>query len=93
MIKSFRCKETEKVFSRQLSRRFPPSMQSEAYRKLILLDAAEKLDDLRIPLGNRLGKLSGDRKGQYTIRINDQFRVCFKWYEGNAYEVEIVDYH
>jgi proteic killer suppression protein len=93
MIKSFRCKETEKVFSRQPSRRFPPSMQRKAYRKLILLDAAEKLDDLRIPPGNRLGKLSGDRKGQYTIRINDQFRVCFKWYEGNACEVEIVDYH
>ncbi len=68
-------------------------MQRKAYRKLILLDAAEKLDDLRIPPGNRLGKLSGDRKGQYAIRINDQFRVCFKWYEGNAYEVEIVDYH
>lgn len=93
MIKSFRCKETEKVFSRQLSRRFPPSMQSKAYRKLILLDAAEKLDDLRVPPGNRLGKLSGDREGQYSIRINDQFRVCFKWHEGNAYEVEIVDYH
>jgi len=93
MIKSFRCKETEKVFSRHLSRRFPPSMQSKAYRKLILLDAAEKLDDLRVPPGNRLGKLSGDREGQYSIRINDQFRVCFKWHEGNAYEVEIVDYH
>jgi len=93
MIKNFRCKETEKVFSRQLSRRFPPSMQNKAYRKLILLDAAEKLDDLRVPPGNRLGKLSGDREGQYSIRINDQFRVCFKWHEGNAYEVEIVDYH
>jgi len=68
-------------------------MQSKAYRKLILLDAAEKLDDLRVPPGNRLGKLSGDREGQYSIRINDQFRVCFKWHEGNAYEVEIVDYH
>ena len=68
-------------------------MQSKAYRKLILLDAAEKLDDLRVPPGNRLGKLSGDREGQYSIRINDQFRVCFQWHEGNAYEVEIVDYH
>jgi len=68
-------------------------MQSKAYRKLILLDAAEKLDDLRVPPGNRLRKLSGDREGQYSIRINDQFRVCFQWHEGNAYEVEIVDYH
>lgn len=64
-----------------------------ALRKLFLLDAAEKLEDLRIPPGNQLERLAGDRKGQYSIRINDQWRVCFRWEEGDAYEVEIVDYH
>jgi len=64
-----------------------------ALRKLLLLDAAEKLEDLRIPPGNQLERLAGDRKGQYSIRINDQWRVCFRWEEGDAYEVEIVDYH
>ena len=64
-----------------------------ALRKLLLLDAAEKLEDLRIPPGNQLEKLVGDRKGQYSIRINDQWRLCFRWEEGDAYEVEIVDYH
>ena len=93
MIKSFRDKETEKVFRRQFSRRLPPHLQRVAQRKLAILDAAERLDDLRVPPGNRLEKLSGDRAGQYSIRISDRWRVCFEWVEGDAYEVEIVDYH
>jgi len=93
MIKSFRSKETEKLFLRHRSPRFPTDLHRIALRKLLLLDAAEKLEDLRIPPGNRLEKLSGERQGQHSIRINDQWRICFRWAEGNAYEVEIVDYH
>lgn len=68
-------------------------MQRNALRKLLLLDAAERLDDLQVPPGNRLEKLAGNRKGQHSIRINDQWRICFRWHQGDAYEVEIVDYH
>ena len=93
MIKSFHDKETERLFSRYFSRRFPRSLHHVAWRKLAILDAAEQLDDLRVPPGNRLEKLSGDRQGQYSIRVNDQWRICFRWHEGNAYEVEITDYH
>jgi len=93
MIKSFRCKETERIFLRQRSARLPTDVYRIALRKLLLLDAAEKLEDLRIPPGNRLDKLTGNRQGQHSIRINDQWRICFRWSEGDAYEVEIVDYH
>jgi len=93
MIKSFRCKETEKVFLRQRSARFPADVYRTALRKLLLLDAAEKLEDLRIPPGNRLEKLIRNRQGKHSIRINDQWRICFRWSRGEAYEVEIVDYH
>ena len=93
MIKSFRSSETEKIFLRQFTPRFPSSLTRSAQRKLALLDAAERLDDLRIPPGNHLEKLSGNRRGQHSIRINDQWRVCFRWSEGDAYDVEIVDYH
>jgi len=93
MLKSFRCKETEKIFLRQRSARFPTNVYRIALRKLLLLDAAEKIEDLRIPPGNRLEKLAGSRQGQHSIRINDQCRICFRWSEGDAYEVEIVDYH
>ncbi|OGP78667.1 MAG: plasmid maintenance system killer family protein [Deltaproteobacteria bacterium RBG_19FT_COMBO_60_16] len=93
MIRSFRCKETEKLFGRQFSRKLPPDVQRVARRKLEVLDAAEKLEDLRIPPSNRLEKLLGKREGQHSIRINDQWRICFRWREGNAYDVEIVDYH
>jgi proteic killer suppression protein len=93
MIKSFRDKETERLFSRQYSRHFPANLHRVAWRKLAILDAAEQLEDLRVPPGNRLEKLSGDRQGQYSIRINDQWRICFEWREGNAYKVEIMDYH
>jgi proteic killer suppression protein len=93
MIKSFQDRETEKVFSRKFSRRFPTDLHRTAWRKLVMLDAAERLEDLQIPPGNRLEKLKGDREGQYSLRINDQWRVCFRWSQGDAYEVEILDYH
>lgn len=93
MIKTFACKETEKLFNRHFSRKLPQSIQRVARRKLEILAAAEELQDLRIPPSNRLEKLSGDRKDQYSIRINDQWRVCFEWRSGDAYEVEIIDYH
>jgi proteic killer suppression protein len=93
MIRSFSSKETEKLFNRQFSRRLPHDIQQIARRKLEMLDAAEILEDLRLPPSNRLEKLSGDRKNQYSIRINDQWRIAFNWEDGNAYSVEIVDYH
>ena len=93
MLKSFRDQETERLFLRHFSRRLSPGLHRVAWRKLAMLDAAERLEDLMIPPGNRLEKLSGDRKGQYSIRINDQWRVCFQWTKGDAYEVEITDYH
>ena len=93
MIKSFHSKETEKLFFRQRSPRVSVDIYRIALRKLLLLDAAERLEDLRIPPGNRLEKLTGDRQGQHSIRINDQWRICFRWSEGDAYEVEIPDYH
>ena len=93
MIRSFRCKETEGLFGRRFSRRLPGDVQRIAQRKLEILDAAEMLEDLRIPPANRLEKLHGNREGQYSIRINDQWRLCFVWREGNAYDVEIADYH
>ena len=93
MIKSFRDKETERVFHRGKSRKFSGILGRAALKKLLLVDAAESIQDLRAPPGNRLERLSGDRKGQYSIRINDQWRVCFQWKEGHAAEVEITDYH
>lgn len=93
VIRSFRDKQTERIFSRQFSRRLPSDLHRVAWRKLAMLDAAEHLEDLRIPPGNHLERLSGNREGQHSIRINDQWRICFQWSEGDAYEVEIVDYH
>jgi toxin HigB-1 len=93
MIKSFKDAETEKVFSRRLSRRLPMDIQQPALRKLRMLNNALSLNDLRIPPANRLEKLSGDRAGQYSIRVNDQWRICFEWQEGDAFRVEITDYH
>jgi proteic killer suppression protein len=93
VIRSFRDDETRKVFDRQRSRRLPVDIQRGALRKLLLLDAAESLEDLRSPPGNRLEKLSGDRTGQHSIRINDQWRICFVWRVSDAFEVEITDYH
>ena len=93
MIKSFRDKETEKIFNRHLSKKLPQNIQPLARRKLVILDSATDLDTLRVPPGNRLEALKGDRKGQHSIRINDQWRICFKWRSGDAYDVEIADYH
>ncbi len=93
VIKSFCCKETENLFRRAGSRKIPSDVQRRALMKLVMLDAAEDLGDLRVPPSNRLEALKGDRSGQYSIRINDQWRICFVWKEGHAYEVEIVDYH
>ena len=93
MIRTFRDKQTEKVFLRERSRKLSPDVQRIALRKLAMLDAAQAIQDLRVPPGNRLEKLSRDREGQYSIRINDQWRVCFRWEEGNAYDVEITDFH
>jgi len=93
VIRSFRDRETEKVFERERSRRLPPDVQRRAHRKLLLVDAAGILDDLRVPPGNRLERLSGSRARQYSIRVNDQWRICFRWERGDAYDVEITDYH
>ena len=95
MIRSFASKETERLFQRKFSQKLPHDIQRRARVKLEILDAAESLEDLRIPPSNRLEKLSGDRKDQHSIRINNQWRLCFVWHEGNAYnvEVEITDYH
>ena len=92
MIRSFRDKQTERLFLRERTR-FAKPIRRGALRKLLLLDAAESLEDLRVPPGNRLEKLAGDREGQHSIRVNDQFRICFHWVEGDAFDVEIVDYH
>jgi proteic killer suppression protein len=93
MLKSFANKETEKVFNREFSRKLPPDIQRPARRKLEILNAAGTLQDLRVPPSNRLEKLSGNRQGQHSIRINEQWRICFVWKGSDAYAVEIVDYH
>ena len=93
MIKSFGDRDTERLFSREPARRFPADLLRIILRKLVALDAAEALADLRVPPGNRLEKLKGRRSGQYSIRVNDQWRVCFGWKNGDAHDVEIVDYH
>lgn len=93
MIKNFHDKQTEAVAGGKVARKLPPDMQRIALRKLRLLDAAKDLEDLRIPPGNRLEALNGKRKGQWSIRINDQWRICFCWDNGDAYDVQIVDYH
>ena len=93
MIKSFKCKETEKIFNREYSKNFPNDIQRVALRKLRMINHSQNLQDLKVPPGNRLEELKGKRKGQFSIRINDQWRICFKWQNNNAHEVEIVDYH
>lgn len=93
MIRSFRDRETEKVWDGERSRRLPGDIQNVALRKLAALDAAERLDDLRRPPGNQLEALKDDRKGQHSVRINQQWRVCFRWTDGGCEDVEICDYH
>jgi proteic killer suppression protein len=93
VIRGFADRDTERLFRREPVRRWGSDVQRAALRKLVLLDAAESLNDLRAPPGNRLESLSGDRAGQYSIRVNDQWRICFRWRQGDADDVEIVDYH
>lgn len=93
MIRSFRDPATERIWSRQKGKKLDPTVQRVALRKLVMLDAAEILDDLRVPPGNRLEALKGDRAGQHSIRINKQWRICFVWTAAGPEDVEIVDYH
>ena len=93
MIPNFNNKETQKIFERQRSRKLPSDIQQVALRKLRMLNRAETLQDLRVPPANRLERLVGNRDGQYSVRINDQWRICFEWQEGDALNVEVVDYH
>jgi proteic killer suppression protein len=93
MIRSFRDRETERIWNGQRSRRLPSEIQDAALRKLRLLSGARRLEDLRIPPGNRLEALSGDRRDQHSIRINQQWRICFRWNDGEADDVEVCDYH
>jgi toxin HigB-1 len=93
MIASFRDVGTEQLWQTGRSRRIPANLRMRALKKLFLLQASVALDNLSVPPGNRLEALHGQRKGQHSIRINDQYRICFVWREGNAYDVEIVDYH
>ena len=93
MIRSFRDKDTARLFGREPIKRWGPDLQRAGLRKLRLLDAATRIDDLRAPPANRLEKLSGARAGQWSIRVNDQWRLCFVWKDGEAHQVELVDYH
>ncbi|MBF0160552.1 MAG: type II toxin-antitoxin system RelE/ParE family toxin [Magnetococcales bacterium] len=93
MIKSFRCKETEKIFNGQVTKRYQGNILKRARMRLDRIDAAAVLDDLRVPPSHHLEALRGDRLGRYSIRINDQWRVCFIWTENGVHDVEIVDYH
>ena len=93
MIRSFRDKDTEAVADRRHVRKFSRDIQRRAQRKLMILNNATRLNDLRVPPGNRLETLAGDRSGQHSIRVNDQWRICFVWEDDDAYAVEIVDYH
>jgi toxin HigB-1 len=93
MIKFFKCKETERIFHRNYSRKFSKDINELSLRKLRMINRALLINDLKVPPGNRLEKLKGDRTGQYSIRINDQFRICFNWSGQDSFNVEIVDYH
>jgi toxin HigB-1 len=93
MIVDFRDAETSTVWEGRRSRRLPPDIQASALRKLRIINNAKRLDDLRVPPGNRLEALRGERQGQHSIRINDQWRICFVWRDNHAHQVEIVDYH
>ena len=93
MIRTFKDKQTERLFEREHARKLPADLQRPALRKLRMLNRAANLDDLRVPPANRLEKLKGDRVGHYSIRINDQWRLCFHWRGSDAFDVEITDYH
>ena len=93
MILNFKCKETKKIYNREYSKKYPNSIQKTAMRKLWIISAADSINDLRIPPSNHLEKLKGNKHGQYSIRINKQWRICFNWQQGNASEIKIIDYH
>lgn len=93
MIRSFRNKETERLWNRRHVKRLSPELSRLTYNKLVLINAAESINDLRVPPGNRLEKLTGDRAGQYSVRVNNQWRICFTWGPGGASNIELVDYH
>jgi len=93
MILSWACAETRKIFYAIISRKFPPDIQRTARRKLLQMHAATALPQLRVPPGNRLEALKGDRKGQFSIRVNERWRICFRWHSGNCHDAEMVDYH
>ena len=93
MIRTFKDREAEKIFKREFSRKIPSDIQEIALRKLRMLNRSMNLNDLKIPPANRLEKLKGSRAGQYSIRINDQWRICFEWHQNESFKVEIVDYH
>lgn len=93
MIQNFKDYETEKIYNQEYSKRFPWDIQNRALRKLIMLDNSRDLNDLRVPPGNHLEELKGDRLGQYSIRVNEKYRICFEYLDGDYYNVEIVDYH
>ena len=93
MIESFKCKSTNELWEKGTAKKIPVSLRRAALRKLVLIDDAEEYKDLMVPPGNRLEELKGDREGQHSIRINNQWRICFKWIDGDAHNVEIVDYH
>jgi proteic killer suppression protein len=93
LIVNFRCAETHRIWQRRHSKKLPGAIQERALHKLQLLDAAVRLDNLRVPPGLRLEALKGDRKGQHSIRVDRQWRICFTWIDGNPHDVEIVDYH
>jgi len=93
VIKTIKDAETQKIYQRERSRKLPAAVQQVALRKLRMINNAINVNDLRVPPANRLEKLSGDREGQYSIRVNDQWRICFEWKSGDAFNVEITDYH
>jgi len=93
MIKSFKCKETEKIFNYKFSKKLPRNIQRAALKKLIMIKKSASINDLKIPPSNHLEILEGDRTGQYSVRINKQWRICFEWRDRDAYRVEITDYH
>ena len=93
MIKSFKCKETEKIFKREFSKKLPHEIQQLSFRKLRMLNRSTIINDLKVPPGNKLEKLRSNRQGQYSIRINNQWRICFRWSGQDAHDVEITDYH
>ena len=90
---SFACRETERLFRREFARRFPADISPRAFMRLLQLDAASRIEDLRLPPSNRLERLKGKRRGQWSIRVNDQWRLCFRFESGNTFDVEITDYH